>query len=100
MEKGIATQKWHIQTYYYQFIQIKTFRPNIIMLIAGSSAGSEDFTPALMEELGELLVHGITVMPGKPAFLAAVDGRPLLGIHAATQALSLGFVPVARDATI
>ena len=46
------------------------------MLIAGSSAGSEDFTPALMEELGELLVHGITVMPGKPALLAAVDGRP------------------------
>ena len=46
------------------------------MLIAGSSAGSEDFTPAIMEKLGELLVHGITVMPGKPALLAAVDGRP------------------------
>ena len=50
------------------------------MLIAGSSAGSEDFTPALMEELGELLVHGITVMPGKPALLAAADGRPVVGI--------------------
>jgi hypothetical protein len=70
------------------------------MLIAGSSAGSEDFTPALMEELGELRVHGITVMPGKPALLAAVDGRPVVGIHAAAQALPLDFVPVARDATI
>ena len=65
------------------------------MLIAGSSAGSEDFTPALMEELGELLVHGITVMPGKPALLAAVDAG--LGIHAAAQALLLDFVPVARE---
>jgi len=46
------------------------------MPIAGSSAGSEDFTPAFMEELGKLLVHGITVMPEKPALLAAVDGRP------------------------
>jgi hypothetical protein len=70
----------------------------MIMLIAGSSAGSEDFTPALMEELGELLIHGITVMPGKPALLAAADAG--LGIHAAAQALLLDFVPVARDATI
>ena len=53
---------------------------DLVMLVAGSSAGSEDFTPALLEELGELLVHGITVMPGKPALLAAVDGRPVVGI--------------------
>ena len=85
-------------TYYYQFIPIRTFRPYIIMPIAGSSAGSEDFTPTFMDELGELLVHGITAMPGKPALLAAADAG--LGIHAATQALSLDFVPVARDATI
>ncbi|MHB9096942.1 MAG: molybdopterin-binding protein, partial [Syntrophales bacterium] len=53
---------------------------DLVMLVAGSSAGSEDFTPALLEELGELLVHGITVMPGKPALLAAVGGRPVVGI--------------------
>ena len=45
------------------------------MPIASSSAGSEDFTPALMEELGDLLVHGITAMPGKPTILA-VKERP------------------------
>jgi molybdenum cofactor synthesis domain-containing protein len=55
-------------------------RYDLIMLIAGSSAGSEDFTPALLEELGELLVHGIAVMPGKPALLAAIDGWPVVGI--------------------
>jgi len=60
------------------------------MLIAGSSAGSEDFTPALMEELGELLVHGTPVMPGKPALLAAADAGH--GIHAAAQALSLDVI--------
>jgi putative molybdopterin biosynthesis protein len=55
-------------------------RYDLIMLIAGSSAGSEDFTPALLEELGKLLVHGIAVMPGKPALLAAIEGRPVVGI--------------------
>ena len=55
-------------------------RYDLVMLIAGSSAGSEDFTPALLEETGELLVHGITVMPGKPALLAVVAGRPVVGI--------------------
>jgi molybdenum cofactor synthesis domain-containing protein len=53
---------------------------DLVMLIAGSSAGSADFTPALLEGVGELLVHGITVMPGKPALLAAVEGRPVVGI--------------------
>jgi putative molybdopterin biosynthesis protein len=50
---------------------------DLIMTIAGSSAGSEDFTPSLLEGMGELLIHGITVMPGKPALLAAVDAGRL-----------------------
>ncbi|MEW5705377.1 MAG: molybdopterin biosynthesis protein [Actinomycetota bacterium] len=53
---------------------------DLIMIIAGSSAGSEDFTPALLEEMGRLFVHGITVMPGKPALIAKVEGKPVLGI--------------------
>jgi molybdenum cofactor synthesis domain-containing protein len=57
-----------------------TGKYDLVMIIAGSSAGSEDFTPALLEEHGELLVHGITVMPGKPALLASVEGRPVVGI--------------------
>ena len=53
---------------------------DLIMTIAGSSAGSEDYTPAAFAELGELLVHGVTVMPGKPTLLAAIQGRPVVGI--------------------
>ncbi len=51
-----------------------------ILIIAGSSAGTEDFTPAILGEMGELLVHGITVMPGKPTLLAAVGDRPVVGV--------------------
>ncbi|MBN2321661.1 MAG: molybdopterin biosynthesis protein [Acidobacteria bacterium] len=53
---------------------------DLILTIAGSSAGTEDFTPNVLEELGELLVHGVTVMPGKPTLLAAVNDRPIVGI--------------------
>lgn len=53
---------------------------DVILTIAGSSAGSEDFTPTAFSQLGELLVHGVTVMPGKPTLLAAVQNRPAVGI--------------------
>ena len=53
---------------------------DVILTIAGSSAGSEDFTPAALFQLGELLVHGVTVMPGKPTLLAAVQDRPVVGV--------------------
>lgn len=53
---------------------------DVIMTIAGSSAGSEDFTPTVLSGLGELLVHGVTVMPGKPTLLAAVHDRPIIGV--------------------
>ena len=69
---------------------------DLIMTIAGSSAGSEDFTPVLMEELGDLLVHGITVMPGKPALLAALNGRPVIGIPGYPVSAAVAFGEFAR----
>jgi molybdenum cofactor synthesis domain-containing protein len=53
---------------------------DVILIIAGSSAGSEDYTPAALSELGELLVHGVTVMPGKPTLLGAIKDHPVVGI--------------------
>ncbi|MHB8772437.1 MAG: molybdopterin biosynthesis protein [Syntrophales bacterium] len=69
---------------------------DLLLFIAGSSAGSEDFTPALLEGVGELLVHGITVMPGKPALLAAVDGRPVVGIPGYPVSAAVAFREFAR----
>jgi putative molybdopterin biosynthesis protein len=69
---------------------------DLVMLIAGSSAGSEDFTPALLEGLGELLVHGITVMPGKPALLAEIAGRPVVGIPGYPVSAAVAFREFSR----
>ncbi|MGE4553009.1 MAG: molybdopterin biosynthesis protein [Desulfovibrionaceae bacterium] len=51
-----------------------------VVVGAGSSAGSRDYTRAAFEAVGEVLVHGISVMPGKPT-LAGVsrEGRLLVG---------------------
>jgi putative molybdopterin biosynthesis protein len=52
----------------------------MVAIIAGSSAGEHDFTAQVIEEEGELLVHGIDVMPGKPAILGFAQGRPVVGV--------------------
>ncbi len=53
---------------------------HLVALIAGSSAGEHDFTAEVIDGEGELLVHGIEVMPGKPAVLGVVDGKPVIGV--------------------
>jgi putative molybdopterin biosynthesis protein len=53
---------------------------DMVIINAGSSAGSEDYTVKLIAELGEVLVHGIATKPGKPAILGVVQGKPVMGI--------------------
>ena len=53
---------------------------HLVALIAGSSAGEHDFTAEVIDAEGELLVHGIEVMPGKPAVLGVAGGKPVIGI--------------------
>ena len=52
---------------------------DLLLIIAGSSAGSRDFTAEIIEESGELWVHGVSIMPGKPTALGRIFGKPFLG---------------------
>ncbi|MHB8203547.1 MAG: molybdopterin biosynthesis protein [Desulfomonilaceae bacterium] len=52
---------------------------DIVVVNAGSSAGSEDYTASIIAELGEILVHGVAMMPGKPTILGIVKGKPVIG---------------------
>ena len=54
-------------------------RADLIIINAGSSAGSEDYTATAIAELGEVLVHGVTIMPGKPTILGSIEGVPVIG---------------------
>ncbi|MFP4658315.1 MAG: molybdopterin biosynthesis protein, partial [Desulfonatronovibrionaceae bacterium] len=52
---------------------------HIVVLGAGSSAGSRDFTRRVIEEKGRVLVHGIKAMPGKPTIIGCTDKTVLIG---------------------
>jgi putative molybdopterin biosynthesis protein len=57
-----------------------------VILLAGSSAGKKDYAVSAMRCVGEVVVHGIAIKPGKPAILALADALdrsgvvPLLGL--------------------
>jgi putative molybdopterin biosynthesis protein len=53
---------------------------DIVLVNAGSSAGREDFTYSVIEELGEVYIHGVAIKPGKPVILGSVNGKPVIGI--------------------
>jgi putative molybdopterin biosynthesis protein len=55
-------------------------RSNLVIVNAGSSAGSEDFTAQAIAALGEVVLHGVNIKPGKPVLLGWVKNRPVLGI--------------------
>jgi molybdopterin molybdotransferase/putative molybdopterin biosynthesis protein len=53
---------------------------DMVMIIGGSSAGSMDYAKPVISELGEVFVHGVTMMPGKPVLFGRVHDTPVFGI--------------------
>lgn len=51
---------------------------DMIILSGGTSVGKRDHVPDVVTSLGELLVHGIKVSPGKPTALGIIDQRPVV----------------------
>ena len=53
---------------------------DIVLILGGSSAGSEDFAKTAILDLGKIRVHGVTIMPGKPVVIGTVGNKPVFGI--------------------
>jgi molybdenum cofactor synthesis domain-containing protein len=53
---------------------------DILIVSAGSSAGTKDYTADIIGELGEVLCHGVAIKPGKPVIIGRVDGKPVVGL--------------------
>ena len=53
---------------------------DIVIVNAGSSAGTEDYTVHILREIGEVFVHGVAMKPGKPVILGRACGKPIIGI--------------------
>jgi len=55
-------------------------RNDMVIINAGTSAGREDYTADVLAELGEVLVHGVAIKPGKPVILGICQGKPVIGL--------------------
>jgi putative molybdopterin biosynthesis protein len=56
-------------------VQEAAQKSDLILLNAGSSAGAEDFSAKVVEQLGQLLVHGVAVRPGHPVILGLINRK-------------------------
>lgn len=64
---------------------------DLVVLVAGSSAGRDDWTARVVAGAGTLAVHGVAVRPGHPVVLGAVDATPVLGAPGYPVSASLTF---------
>ncbi len=53
---------------------------DMVLMVGGSSAGSEDYSKDVIIDLGQVLVHGVTIMPGKPVIIGKINEKPVFGI--------------------
>ena len=68
-----------------------TTRADLVIVVAGSSAGRDDHTASVVERTGTLAVHGVAVRPGHPVVLGVVDRTPVLGAPGYPVSASLTF---------
>jgi putative molybdopterin biosynthesis protein len=53
---------------------------DIVIVSAGSSAGTKDYTAEVIASLGEVLIHGVAIKPGKPVIIGRIDRKPVIGL--------------------
>lgn len=53
---------------------------DLVLIGAGSSAGTKDYANLVIKNNGELLVHGISIKPGKPTIIGMINKTPIVGI--------------------
>ena len=53
---------------------------DVVLLSGGSSKDDRDMTAAVIAAMGEVLVHGIAIAPGKPTIIGRIRGKPVFGL--------------------
>jgi len=55
---------------------------DVLLVSGGSSVGTKDMTPDIINQLGQpgVLVHGVAIKPGKPTIVAKIDNKVVFGL--------------------
>ena len=64
---------------------------DVVILVAGSSAGRDDHTADVVRAVGRLAVHGVAVRPGHPVVLGVVGTTPVIGVPGYPVSAALTF---------
>ncbi len=68
----------------------------LVLIVAGSSSGSKDYTSTIIKELGEVFVHGIAIKPGKPVIIGMIENVPVIGIPGYPVSTYIAFEEVVK----
>ncbi len=58
----------------------KALNCDAIVFTGATSAGKKDIMPEVIEDYGDLLVHGIAIKPGMPLAFGIVNGKPVFAL--------------------
>ena len=72
-------------------LQVSAAEADLVLIVAGSSAGRDDYTARVIAEVGTLAVHGVAVRPGHPVVLGVVDRTPVIGVPGFPVSAALTF---------
>jgi molybdopterin molybdotransferase len=71
---------------------------DVIVTTGGSSVGERDLVPEVVDELGEVFVHGVALKPGHPVALGEIDDTPVVMLPGYPVACIVNAVQFLRDA--
>jgi molybdopterin molybdotransferase len=71
---------------------------DMVLISGGSSMGTRDLTVQVLAKLPDtdILVHGISISPGKPTILARVGDKPFWGLPGQITSAMVAFTAVVR----
>jgi len=58
----------------------KALESDMIIFSGGSSVGEKDLLANILNDMGEILFHGVQIKPGKPTLFGIVNGKPVFGM--------------------
>jgi len=66
---------------------------DVVVITGGTSVGKTDLVPEVINTLGKpgMIVHGVSMRPGKPTGLAVIDGIPVVSLSGYPVAAMMGF---------
>jgi molybdopterin molybdotransferase len=72
VRKGIMRDDYHLIK-----DAIQKASEDIVIVTGGTSVGAEDFAPLIIQELGELAVHGVAMRPSSPVGFGFIQQQPI-----------------------